>query len=184
MKKIFSVFSLSAVTICCAALLAVLPPLLLGGGWSVWLERALIFLVVSCPCALVVSVPLSFLTKGSKLGAVVGTMTTNHFTIFVIYPFQCWLGSYLIGNPLSFSTISSQLKEVVENQDYETLFGLGKDLIAAFFIGGFLLAFISTPICYFAVKKMVIQYRLNKEKRRLKKLEKLNAANSRDLSSK
>ncbi len=133
---------------------------------------------------LVVSVPLAFLMKGSKLGAVVGTMTTNHFTIFVIYPFQCWLGSYLIGKPLSFSTISSKLELVIQNQDYETLFGLGKDVIAAFFIGGFLLAFISTPICYYAVRKMVIQYRRNKEKRRLKKLEKLNGANSGDLSTK
>ena len=42
-----------------AALLAVIPPLFLG-DWSQWIHRALIFLVVSCPCALVISVPLSF----------------------------------------------------------------------------------------------------------------------------
>lgn len=43
-----------------AVLLAVIPPLLFSQAWSEWIERALIFLVVSCPCALVVSVPLSF----------------------------------------------------------------------------------------------------------------------------
>jgi Cd2+/Zn2+-exporting ATPase len=43
-----------------AALLAVVPPLLFHGAWSEWTERALIFLVISCPCALVVSVPLTF----------------------------------------------------------------------------------------------------------------------------
>ena len=43
-----------------AILLAVIPPLLLDGAWSNWINRALIFLVVSCPCALVISVPLSF----------------------------------------------------------------------------------------------------------------------------
>lgn len=43
-----------------AFLLAVLPPLILGGGWPDWIHRALIFLVISCPCALVISVPLSF----------------------------------------------------------------------------------------------------------------------------
>ncbi len=43
-----------------AVLLAVLPPLALGGGWADWIRRALMFLVVSCPCALVCSVPLSF----------------------------------------------------------------------------------------------------------------------------
>ena len=43
-----------------ALALAFLPPLIIGGGFSKWIERALIFLVVSCPCALVVSVPLTF----------------------------------------------------------------------------------------------------------------------------
>lgn len=43
-----------------ALLLFVLPPLLLDGSWSEWGYRALSFLVVSCPCALVISVPLSF----------------------------------------------------------------------------------------------------------------------------
>ena len=47
--------------VCLAALaLAVLPPLALGGGWGVWVRRALTFLVISCPCALVISIPLSF----------------------------------------------------------------------------------------------------------------------------
>ena len=47
--------------VCLAALvLAVLPPLVLGGGWTRWLLRALTFLVISCPCALVISIPLTF----------------------------------------------------------------------------------------------------------------------------
>lgn len=47
------------VVVIAAVLLAVIPPLFVG-NWSEWLNRALIFLVVSCPCALVISVPLSF----------------------------------------------------------------------------------------------------------------------------
>ena len=43
-----------------AVLLAVLPPLLTGDEWNTWIMRALTFLVISCPCALVISVPLSF----------------------------------------------------------------------------------------------------------------------------
>lgn len=43
-----------------ALVVAVLPPLLLGQEFSVWISRALVFLVVSCPCALVLSVPLGF----------------------------------------------------------------------------------------------------------------------------
>ncbi|MDR0665790.1 MAG: cadmium-translocating P-type ATPase [Campylobacteraceae bacterium] len=48
------------IVVSCALLLAVFPPLLLGAEFDVWLYRALIFLVISCPCALVLSVPLSF----------------------------------------------------------------------------------------------------------------------------
>lgn len=43
-----------------AAFLAVIPPLFFSQDWNEWINRALIFLVVSCPCALVISVPLSF----------------------------------------------------------------------------------------------------------------------------
>jgi len=145
-------------------------------GWAIGM---FIGFAVPFGLQLVVSIPLSFLLKGSKLGATVGTLATNHFTIFVIYPFQCWLGSWLIGNPLSLTEISSELEQVLKEQDYQTLFGLGRDLVVSFFIGGFLLAFISTPICYYLVKNMVIKYRQSKEKRRLRKQqERQNGGNS------
>ena len=48
------------VVVISAAVLAVVPPIIFGGSFADWLTRALVFLVVSCPCALVVSVPLSF----------------------------------------------------------------------------------------------------------------------------
>ncbi|MDD6283781.1 MAG: heavy metal translocating P-type ATPase [Firmicutes bacterium] len=93
-----------------ALMLAVLPPLFVG-RWSDWLNRALIFLVVSCPCALVISVPLSFfggiggasrkgiLIKGSEyietLGKVqtvvfdkTGTLTHGTFTVTAVHPEQ------------------------------------------------------------------------------------------------
>ncbi len=98
-----------------ALLLAVLPPLILGGSaqvWGEWINRALIFLVISCPCALVISVPLSFfggiggasklgiLVKGgnylevlSKTGYVVfdktGTLTKGVFNVTAIHPDHC-----------------------------------------------------------------------------------------------
>jgi Cd2+/Zn2+-exporting ATPase len=43
-----------------ALLLAVIPPLFYGGTWAEWINRGLIFLVISCPCALVISIPLGF----------------------------------------------------------------------------------------------------------------------------
>ena len=149
-------------------------PEYIARGWAIGM---FIGFAVPFGLQLLISIPLSFLLKGSKLGAAAGTLATNHFTIFVIYPFQTWLGSRLAGNPLSFSEISAKLEQVFKNQDYATLFSLGKTLIVAFFIGGFLLAFISTPICYWLVKYLVVQYRNNREKRMLKKLEKLHGGN-------
>ena len=92
-----------------AFVLAVLPPLLLGGGWVDWISRALTFLVISCPCALVISIPLSFfggiggaskcgvLVKGSNYlealshaGIVVfdktGTLTQGTFQVTAVHP--------------------------------------------------------------------------------------------------
>jgi len=57
-----------------AVILAILPPLILGGGWADWIQRACIFLVISCPCALVISVPLGFfggIGASSKIGILV-----------------------------------------------------------------------------------------------------------------
>ena len=57
-----------------ALILAVIPPILLGDNWLIWLERACTFLVVSCPCALVISVPMGFfggIGAASKEGVLV-----------------------------------------------------------------------------------------------------------------
>ncbi len=96
------------VVVIAALLLAVVPPLV-AGGWSQWIHRALIFLVVSCPCALVISVPLTFfggiggasrsgiLIKGSQymetlanVRTVVfdktGTLTKGVFEVVAVHP--------------------------------------------------------------------------------------------------
>ena len=95
-----------------AVLLAVLPPLLGGGDWGKWFHQALVFLVISCPCALVISVPLSFfggiggasragiLVKGGNYLEVLadtqivvfdktGTLTKGVFNVTAIHPDQC-----------------------------------------------------------------------------------------------
>lgn len=97
------------VVVALAVLLAVIPPLAAGGDWYTWIYRALSFLVVSCPCALVISIPLSFfgglggasragiLIKGSnylealsKAEIVVmdktGTLTKGNFAVSRIVP--------------------------------------------------------------------------------------------------
>ena len=92
-----------------AVLLAVVPPLAGMGAWSDWILRGLTFLVVSCPCALVISVPLSFfggIGGASRLGILVkgsnylellahvdtvvfdktGTLTSGTFSVVAVHP--------------------------------------------------------------------------------------------------
>ena len=99
------------VVVSLALILALIPPLLFGGEWGTWIYRACSFLVVSCPCALVISVPLSFfgglgaasrhgiLMKGSNyleamasLDTVVfdktGTLTTGKFQVTDVDPVE------------------------------------------------------------------------------------------------
>lgn len=97
------------VVVIAAVALAFVPPIVLGGEFGEWIQRACIFLVISCPCALVISVPLSFfggigaasrigvLVKGSnyleavsELDTVVfdktGTLTKGEFKVTELYP--------------------------------------------------------------------------------------------------
>ncbi len=62
------------VVVLLAVLVAVIPPLFCHGVWAEWLHRALVFLVVSCPCALVISVPLAFfvgIASSAKQGVLI-----------------------------------------------------------------------------------------------------------------
>ena len=109
-----------------------------------------------------ISLPLSFLLRCSKIGALTGTLITNPVTIIFIYPAQCWVGSRIIGRALSWDAVTRAMNDVLANQDWATLMKLSSDLIASFFVGGFLLAAIATPIAYFAVLSMVCAYRRSK----------------------
>ena len=94
-----------------AALISIIPPLLFGLSWSDWVQRGLTFLVVSCPCALVISVPLSFfggIGGASRVGILVkggnyletlastetivfdktGTLTDGTFNVVAVHPVE------------------------------------------------------------------------------------------------
>lgn len=142
------------------------PPPFIARGWAIGM-----FYGCTIPFGfqLILSVPTALILKGSKIGAVLGTLITNHFTIFVIYPVQCWLGNRLLGGDLSYGHIVTTLKEVVTERSWESVLQLGSDVMAAFFIGGFILAAVLTPLTYFAVLRFVQFHRMRQEVRRVKR---------------
>ncbi len=113
-----------------AVLVAVLPPLLTDAAFSEWLKRALTFLVISCPCALVISVPLSFfagiggasrkgilIKGGSYLEAIArcrtivfdktGTLTRGSFAVSRILPVAGVAEEYLLQTAAAAENISN-----------------------------------------------------------------------------
>ena len=121
-----------------ALILALLPPLILGGGWGEWIQRACIFLVISCPCALVISVPLGFfggIGAASRIGVLVkgsnylealsemttivfdktGTLTKGEFAVREILPNGCTKEELLelaaLGESYSNHPIGGSIKE-------------------------------------------------------------------------
>ena len=110
-----------------------------------------------------ISIPLAFILKGSKIGATIGTLITNHLTIFVIYPVQCYFGAILIGRPIAYEAIKNALSDVLSKQNWESLLNLGWDLLISFFVGGVILATIMTTITYFFVHSLVKKYKSQKQ---------------------
>lgn len=137
-----------------AAVLALVPPLFVG-NWAGWIEKALIFLVVSCPCALVISVPLSFfggiggasrqgiLVKGGNYLEVLantemvvfdktGTLTKGVFNVTAIHPQECAKGSLLemaaLAESYSDHPISRSLKEAYGKEIDESRVGQVEEL--------------------------------------------------------
>ena len=81
---------------------------------------------------LILSIPTAILLKGSKIGATVATFVTNHFTIFIIYPVQCWVGNRLLGGGFSYGAISHALHDVVKDQSWDSVLQLGEEPLVYF----------------------------------------------------
>ena len=89
------------------------PPSFIARGWAIGM-----FFGCTIPFGfqLILSIPAAIVLKGSKVGATVGTFITNHFTIFVIYPAQCWVGNKVLElfgrDVMSVEKIVADLKHV------------------------------------------------------------------------
>ena len=147
-------------------------PEFVARGWALGVA---VGCIVPVFCQLIVAIPLSFLFRCSKVGAIGGTFITTPPTAIFIYPVQVWVGNKIINGNLS-PGAAVQLVNIFNSdtisfaQKWRAFADLGIDLVAAFFAGGIVWAAIMVPLVYFAVRKSVISYRNMREKQLKKKL--------------
>lgn len=119
---------------------------------------------------------LAFVLKANKVLSWTFTCVSNPASMFILYPFQCWVGSYLVFNPLSMKTFSSRFSVLTEastwSEKFRALGELGVDVMVPFFAGGIFFALISAPLGYVISRRLVIAYLKRKEHLRLKRQQK------------
>ena len=140
-----------------------LPPEDIAAGWALG-----VFVGCAVPFGLqlISSIPLAMMMRVSKIGATLGTFITNPVSIFFIYPAQTFVvNKLLFGGSLTYSKLANT------EWTWAAVRRLGAEVMASFFLGGFLLAIVLTPIAYFAVKRVVVRSRAWRAKRKARMLE-------------
>ena len=84
-----------------------------------------------------IAIALAFLLKAAKIPAFACTWVTNHITVFFIYPAQCWVGSYLIGNPIQLGKVEKQLETVLHERTWHLLMISADRLLLHFLLEDF-----------------------------------------------
>ncbi len=133
---------------------------------------------------MVIALALAYLLKGHKVPAIGCTWVTNHFTIGVIYPFQCYIGSYFTSTPMDWDNISEIFTNFIESVSstegmslwqglvhaMNELVKLGGEILVPFFIGGALIGTILAVIGYFTAYGMISYHRMKVDMRIKKRL--------------
>ena len=135
----------------------------IAAGWALG-----VFVGCAVPFGLqlVISIPLALMMRVSKIGATLGTLITNPVSIFFIYPAQTFVVNRLLfGGSLTYSRLAET------EWTWAAVRRLGAEVMASFFLGGFLLAIVLTPIAYFFVKRIVVRTRALRARRAQRKAE-------------
>ena len=133
-----------------------------GRGAAAGLFSAFITPIGQMPLALLLALPL----RGAKVTAMLTTWITNPLNMPVVYPVQCYLGSFLIGRPLSYTLIKRLVSDLIHNPSAKTVGELSGELIASFLAGGLLLGGIMAVSGYFLATEMTRRYRARKAHRK------------------
>lgn len=133
-----------------------------GRGVAAGLFSAFITPIGQMPLALLLAFPL----RGAKGSAILSTWVTNPLNMPVIYSVQCYLGSFIIGDPLSYGLIKRLVLDALRHPSMETAGILGGELVASFLAGGTLLGLLSAVPGYFITTELVRRYRARRIRRK------------------
>lgn len=109
---------------------------------------------------------LAMLVRGAKGAALLATWIVNPLTISVVYPVQCYLGSFIIGDLLSYPEIKQLVLDALAHPSWSAMWELGGELIFSFFAGGLILGTAVALIGYFLTTVMVRRYRARRNERK------------------
>ncbi len=107
--------------------------------------------------------------RANKIVAFALTWVSNPYTTPFMYLGFCYLGSRVLGEPLSIENIKLMIKDVFTSFTFEKCWNIGFYIILSYMVGGAIIGGISAIVGYFISKKMVIKYRKIRKTRLLKR---------------
>ncbi len=109
---------------------------------------------------------MALLVRGARGAAILSTWIINPLTMPVFYAVQCYVGSFIIGKPLSYLLIKQLVLDALHNPSFKTAGALSSELIASFFAGGLLLGTLAMFPAYFLTTAMVRRHRIRRAKKK------------------
>ncbi len=117
---------------------------------------------------------LAFLFKANKALTWLFTCISNPASVFILYPIQCYTGSLLILNPMSFSALKEKFGAIANAEGFRAILDafleLGADIMIAFFAGGLFYGILFAIAGYWTGSRLVRIYREKKARRRAARL--------------
>ncbi|MCF7863836.1 MAG: DUF2062 domain-containing protein [Kiritimatiellales bacterium] len=120
--------------------------------------------------------PLAMLFKAAKVPALLFTWVSNPLTIPFIYPFQCYVGSVLLGHSFSYESLREASANLIATPTLANLLGFGGEIVLSFFVGGLVFGSISAMIGYVVIVYLVRSHREKRQLRRDRKAQRLQGA--------
>ena len=120
---------------------------------------------IPVPFQMLTALPVALGLRAARFIALLSTWISNPLTIAFLYPLQCYVGSYLIQRPLSYAAVKELLGSIINEPSWNSFIMLGKEILTAFLVGGFLFGTIAAILGYHSAIHFIIRHRKKKAAR-------------------